>query len=284
MITDQSRWGHAIGAANIARDITEKTSSDSHTKMLQAEPEHAARLNVMGQMTAAIAHEVNQPLTAVTNYVNAAKQTFARVLGVEEQASSRINEYLEKAADQALRAGGIIRNLRDFIEKKENSRGVAQLNTVVEEAVALAFMSGADSDLKLTLDLASDLPPVLIDRIQVQQVIVNLVRNSIEAMATRNRRKLTISTGTTEDGHVQLVVADNGPGLSPEVSERLFQPFVTTKSKGMGMGLSICQTIIEGHGGAIRLLTDIEGAAFEIRLPVLENDENPLMTARSDCR
>jgi len=284
MITDQSRWGHAIGAAKIARDITEKTCSDSHTKMLQAEPEHAARLNVMGQMTAAIAHEVNQPLTAVTNYVNAAKQTFARVLGVEEQASSRINEYLEKAADQALRAGGIIRNLRDFIEKKENSRGVAQLNTVVEEAVALAFMSGADSDLKLTLDLASDLPPVLIDRIQVQQVIVNLVRNSIEAMATRNRRKLTISTGTTEDGHVQLVVADNGPGLSPEVSERLFQPFVTTKSKGMGMGLSICQTIIEGHGGAIRLLTDIEGAAFEIRLPVLENDENPLMTARSDCR
>jgi two-component system sensor kinase FixL len=267
--------GKVIGASKIARDITEKKQAEARTQALQSELAHVARLSAMGQMTAGIAHEVNQPLTAITNYVNAARRTLASATASPgDGAVGRAQDMLEKAALQTIRAGGIIRNLRGFVEKREGERAPENLNTVVEESIALAFAGAADSNIRLTIDLAKTLPPVLIDRIQIQQVLVNLIRNAIEAMAKSKTRSLSLETGPDGDGFAQVTVADTGSGLPPEVVLRLFQPFVTTKEKGMGIGLSICHSIVDGHGGRIWVLPEITtGTAFRVRLPLATNDE-----------
>jgi len=251
--------------AGFMRDITER---QHHLHELQTELLHVSRLSAMGQMTAAIAHELNQPLTAVTNYVKAAKRTLAS-MGIAPAQVARAQELMEKAANQTLRAGGIIRNLRDFVEKREGDRATENLNKVVEEAVALGFVGAADRNVKLCLDLDASLPSVTIDKIQIQQVLINLIRNSLEAMAATQQKELTLSTGSDEPGFARVTVADTGPGLAPDVSLRLFQPFVTTKEKGMGIGLTICQSIVDAHGGRIWARRDVRaGAAFCVRLPL----------------
>lgn len=267
--------GKIVGASKIARDITEKKHAEAHTQALQSELAHVARLSAMGQMTAGIAHELNQPLTAITNYVNAARRTLQPLAaGDANGLAARARDMLEKAAQQTIRAGGIIRNLRGFVEKREGIRAPEDLNGVVEEAIALAFAGAADSNIVLKLDLAPSLPPLMIDKIQIQQVLVNLIRNAIEAMANMKKKRLALETGLDGDGFAQVTVTDSGPGLPPQVAQRLFQPFVTTKEKGMGIGLSICQSIVDGHGGRIWALPDMPaGTAFRVRLPVATNDE-----------
>jgi two-component system, LuxR family, sensor kinase FixL len=260
--------GSIVGASTIARDITEKKEAEARTKVLLAELAHVARLSAMGQMTAAIAHELNQPLTAITNYVTAARRTLA---AVEETSAplTRAQGMLEKAAEQTLRAGGIIQNLRDFVAKRESGRTPENLNKIVEEALALCFFGATDGNVKVHMDLDPALPAVMINKIQIEQVLINLIRNSIEAMAGMKRPELSLSTGRDGEGCAHVTVADTGPGLPPDIAARLFQPFMTTKDSGLGIGLTICQSIVQAHEGRIWSLPGrTVGTAFCVRLPV----------------
>lgn len=250
------------------RDITERRGTEQRLQELQSELLHVSRLSAMGQMSAAIAHELNQPLTAIMNYVKAAQRLLdpANQTGEKNQSA---RDAMEKAAGQTIRAGAIIQRLRDFVEKRQSERTLENLNKVSEESIALAFVGAAHTNVKVKLELDHRIPPIMVDRIQIQQVLINLLRNSIEAMATEEKRELTLSTEQDETGFLQITIRDTGPGLSPEVLAKIFQPFVTTKATGMGIGLTICQSIVEAHGGHIWVLQDkLPGAGFRIRLPI----------------
>jgi two-component system sensor kinase FixL len=255
----------------IVRDLSKEKRGEAKFKELQSELLHVSRLDELGQMASALAHELNQPLTAIMNYIKAARRT------LETAGASSIpkaQELLDKAAAQATRAGEIIRHLRAFIGKRETGRSQENINAVVEEAVAFGSVGAADANLRLKLDLDRALEPILIDRVQIQQVLINLIRNASEAMQSVSRRELTVTTARTEKDVVEIAVIDTGPGLPPEVVERLFQPFVTTKDKGMGIGLSICKSIIEAHGGRIWAEPNAGGGtAFRFRLPILDQSE-----------
>ena len=251
------------------RDLTERQTTEHRLQELQAELLHVSRVSAMNQMASALAHELNQPLSAITNYMNASIRTLNA--GSEAAQISRVREMMEKASAQTIRAGQIIQRLRNFIEKKETVRTPENLNKVIEEALALGLVGVADSNVRVRVVLAPDLPSVNIDKIQLQQVLINLIRNAVEAMQDLPTRELIVSTQAS-DNIVQASVLDCGPGLSEDVSRRLFQPFVTTKAKGMGLGLTICQSIIEAHAGRIWATTrEGGGAAFHFRLPASQS-------------
>lgn len=258
--------GAMIGASKTARDVTERNRAEKRLMAMQNELAHVGRLSAMGQMSAAIAHELNQPLTAVANYAKAAQRLLQNENPEPRQLQSA-REAMEKAVTQTLRAGTIIRYLRDFVEKRESRKSPEDINEVIREAVSLGMVGHSHSNVKLTLVLDPSLPCVPVDKVQLQQVLLNLVRNAIEAMAEVQTRELTISSGAAKDG-LSITVQDTGPGLAPHVAARLFQPFVTTKADGMGIGLKICQSIIEGHGGTIEARQGGRGATFVIHLPL----------------
>lgn len=250
----------------IVHDISQQQAHDRHIRELQQELLHVTRLTAMGQMTSALAHELNQPLTAISNYANAARRTLE---AIDAPQAAMAREMLEKAAGQILRAGEIIRRLREFIEKRESNHSQQDINRVVSDAVALALAGAADSNVKLDVKLTPNIPPLFIDKIQVEQVAVNLLRNAAEAMEDSAQRILTVSTSLHDGNFVEIAVADTGAGLASEVTQRLFQPFVTTKERGMGMGLSICRSIVEAHGGRIWATpNEGGGTVFRFTLPL----------------
>lgn len=232
----------------IVHDISERQSAARKLQELQSELMHVSRLNEMGHMSSALAHELNQPLAAIMNYLRAAQRT---VSAVEDASVVRAGQMMEKALEQTSRAGQIIKRLREFTEKRDTSRTIESLNRVIEEAIELALVGAAVLDVKVQKSLATDLPDIFIDRIQIQQVVLNLVRNAVEAMEEVSIRRLTVSTRMNGEGHVQASFLDTGPGMPDEVIRRLFEAFVTTKENGMGIGLSICRSIIEAHGGRL---------------------------------
>jgi two-component system sensor kinase FixL len=270
----------AVGEMNLSgrrlftgfvRDLTEAQERENRLQDVHAELLHVSRLSDMGQMASALAHELNQPLTAVVNWNQAARRMI-QTRGAE--GLGKIQEFVEKSIEQANRAGQIIRRLRSFVEKGETERGLEEPNKVVEEATALALVGAREDGVSISFQLAERLPPVLIDRVQVQQVIVNLVRNGIEAMGQSERRELVIRTALDGQGLVEIAVSDSGPGIAPEVLQKLFQPFVTTKAKGMGIGLSICHAIIEHHGGRLTGGPGpLGGAQFVFTLPPAPRDD-----------
>ena len=254
----------------IIHDLTEREGAARRTQELQNELLHVSRLSAMGQMTAALAHELNQPLTAISSYVTAARRNM--VAGGAAH-MSRAMDFIDKAANQTARAGQIIRQLREFVEKRETTRTKQNLNALVEEAIALSFVGAADAGIKIHKQLDASVPPVLIDKVQVGQVFLNLIRNSMEAMQSVTRRELTIKTTQMDPGYAEFIISDSGPGLPPEIVSRLFQPFITTKEKGMGIGLSICQTIVDAHGGRIWAeANEGGGAIFHVTLPSTSRD------------
>lgn len=247
------------------RDLTERQATETRLQELQSELVHMSRLSAMGEMASALAHELNQPLSAIANYLSGARRLLERS-GVDEP---RASDALEKAADQALRAGEIIRRLRDFLSRGEGERRLENLSKLVQEACALALVGAKEHGVRVSYALSLDAETVLVDRVQVQQVILNLVRNAIDAMEEQQRRELSITTEVVDDGMAMISVADTGPGIDPVAAARLFQPFVTTKSSGMGVGLSISRTIVEAHGGRIWTEPNSGGGAvfrFTLRL------------------
>jgi len=252
------------------RDLTERQEAERRIQDLQAELLHASRLSVMGQMASTMAHELNQPLTAVMNYLEAGGQLLPTGAGVPE----RVGEMMEKAIAQAQRAGDVIRRLRGFVSKGETERRVHNLNQLVEEALALALVGARQRGVRTSLELDHTLPPVLVDQVQIQQVVLNLVRNAVEAMEQVERRELTVGTRAVPDqGMAEVTVADTGPGIAPEMADRLLQPFVTTKVTGMGLGLSICREIVETHHGRLSTApASSGGAVFRVTLPIASRE------------
>lgn len=230
------------------RDLTERQKTEGRLQELQSELIHISRLTAMGEMASTLAHELNQPLAAISNYLKGAR----RILdGRAENAPVLVAEAMDKASEQSLRAGQIISRLRNFIARGEAERKVESLSKLLEEASALALVGAKDQGIKVRYDLDTRSDLVLADKVQVQQVVLNLIRNAIEAMSDMPTRQLVISSIADDASMVQVSVSDTGCGLSPDILPHLFQPFLTTKKHGMGVGLSISKTIIEAHGGRL---------------------------------
>jgi two-component system sensor kinase FixL len=230
------------------RDLTERQKTEARLQELQAELVHISRLTAMGEMASTLAHELNQPLSAIANYLKGSR----RLLETRsDDGSGMIRDAMDKAAEQALRAGQIIRRLRDFVARGESERRVENIAKLVEEASALALVGAKDQGVRVSFSLDPAAHMVLADKVQIQQVLLNLIRNAIEAMAESDKRELAIAVCQAEDSMVLVSVTDTGSGITPEMRAQLFQPFVTTKQQGMGVGLSISRTIIESHGGRI---------------------------------
>ena len=246
------------------RDLTERQRTERRLQEVQSELSHVSRLTEMGQMVSALAHEVNQPLTAVTNYL----QAVSRLLAAESPNVGRAREVAASALGQITRASEILRRLRDFMRKGESDRRVENVAKLIEEASALALIGARERGVQVQLRVAAELPAALCDKVQIQQVVVNLLRNAIEAMEGCERRELSIAAGVDDAGAIAVAIADTGPGIAPEVAERLFQPFVTTKAQGMGVGLSICRSIVEAHGGRLAAAPRPGGGTvFDFTLP-----------------
>jgi len=251
------------------RDVTERQRTEQRLQELQSELVHVSRLSELGEMAATLAHELNQPLTATTNYLRAC-QRLLDAGGPPDVA--RVRKAMALAAEQTLRSGEIIRRLRDFVSRGEHEKRAESAAKLIEEASALALVGAKERGVKVRL--ATDPgPQVFVDRVQIQQVLLNLIRNAMDAMQDAARRELAIRV-TMVDGMAEFSVADTGPGLAPEVADRLFQPFVTTKRHGMGVGLSICRTIVEAHGG--RIWTEPNpggGALFRFTVPAVPGEQ-----------
>lgn len=251
----------------LVRDLTEEKRAEEERRLLQAELLHASRLSEIGQMAAALAHELNQPLTAVTSYIGGCRRLIGSDLS-EESRKRKLLEIMELANAQALRAGEIIRRLREFIGTGQTERRVENAAAVMREASTLTIADAKHNGVSIRFDI--DKPgSILVNKVQIQQVIVNLVRNAIEAMETTSRKELEIGI-TTKDDCLELCVRDTGSGLSPEMTDRLFKPFSSTKTNGMGIGLSVCREIVESHDGKIWAEPNPGGGTvFRFTLPLV---------------
>jgi two-component system sensor kinase FixL len=251
------------------RDITEKQQTERRLHELQAQLIHVSRLNDMGAMASAFAHELNQPLGAALNYLNAVRRWLEQSPDARQ---SRMLEGTQRAVAEITRAGQIIQRLRQFVAKGRTERTQEKLGQLVEEAIALSLTGMAHTPVKIRLQIPANLPELRVDRVQVQQVLTNLVRNAIEAMTNSPTREIDI--GARLDGNaVEVMVKDTGPGIAKEVVNELFKPFVTTKSTGMGVGLSICRSIVQKHGGDLRAEENPSGGSiFLFTLPLTDEE------------
>lgn len=248
----------------LIRDISEKQETTRRLHEVQADLLHVSRLSAMGELASALAHELNQPLTAINNYLLAARQLMKR----EPADLDRATDIVGKSIDQAVRAGQIIRQLRQFVARREVEREKIDINAVVDEACALAFVGLKERGIQVKIERAEENQLVSIDKIQIQQVLINLIRNAVDAMEKAPRRSLTIRTVTQPD-EMEIQVIDTGAGIPPEMADKIFQPFTSTKSAGMGVGLSISRNIVEAHKGRLWHDPNPEGGTiFHLLLPV----------------
>ncbi|WP_370870953.1 sensor protein FixL [Bradyrhizobium sp.] len=252
------------------RDLTEHQQTQARLQELQSELVHVSRLSAMGEMASALAHELNQPLAAISNYMKGSRRLLA---GSADPNTPKIESAMDRAAEQALRAGQIIRRLRDFVSRGESEKRVESLSKLIEEAGALGLTGAREQNVQLRFNLDPEFDLVLADRVQVQQVLVNLFRNALEAMAQSQRRVLIVRNTGAADDMVEIEVSDTGSGFHDDVKPNLFQTFFTTKDTGMGVGLSISRSIIEAHGGRMWAESNAAGGAtFRFTLPAADNE------------
>ncbi len=262
----RSRDGEVLGAVIVCRDITARKVAEEEQRRHLAEMAHVARLSTMGEMASQIAHELNQPLAAITNYSGACLRRMQD--GRDDRAS--LLEALQLVSAQAQRAGQIVRQIRDFIRKQDSDRGAIDVNELVRQTVQLVTPEARKARVAIDLKLGDGLAAVSGNAVELEQVLMNLVRNAIHAVARNpaDARRVEVHSLETGPGHVQLAVVDNGPGMDEAVLNSVFTPFYTTKVSGMGLGLAISRRIVEAHGG--RLWAEGrkgEGATFRVELP-----------------
>jgi PAS domain S-box-containing protein len=246
-------------------EAEERARADVRAQELQLELLNASRLSAAGQMAGALAHELNQPLTAFTNSVNAGR----RMMSNGAHRVDTVREVLDEAAYQALRAGEIIRRLREFVTRGETEMRMENLPELIREASDLASAGNGAHGVQVRLSFDPRAEAVWGNRIQLQQVMLNLIRNAHEAMTHSEWRELDVATARLGDESIEIAVADRGSGLPDYIAENLFEPFHTTKSNGMGLGLSICRSIVEAHGGKLRYEPNAGGGAiFRVTLPI----------------
>ncbi|ODT89850.1 MAG: PAS domain-containing sensor histidine kinase [Phenylobacterium sp. SCN 70-31] len=252
------------------RDLSERQAAERRLQDLQGELVHVSRLTALGEMASALAHELNQPLTAATNFMKGCLVLLKR----QPTDVARLEDMISQGADQALRAGHIIRRLRDFVAKGEAERRIENLPTLLEEAGALAMVGARERNVRLRFEMDPGVNLVLADKVQIQQVALNLIRNAVEAMDGAERKDLVVGAKPAADDLVEVWVSDTGHGISDEAAGQLFQPFMTTKAHGMGIGLSISRTIIEAHGGRIWAEPNpAGGAVFRFTLRGVREEE-----------
>jgi two-component system sensor kinase FixL len=225
----------------------------------------------MGEMASALAHELNQPLSAISNYMKGSRRLLAASTDVN---APKIEAALDRAAEQAIRAGDIIRRLRNFVAREASEKRVESLSKLLEEAGALGLTGAREQGVLLRFNLDPTCDLVLADRVQIQQVLVNLFRNALEAMASSTHRELIATNVRAADDMIEISVSDSGHGFGHDSRANLFQPFFTTKETGLGVGLSISRTIIDTHGGRMWAETnEAGGATFRFTLPAASAKE-----------
>jgi C4-dicarboxylate-specific signal transduction histidine kinase len=239
--------------------VIEREQADVRLQKLQLELFRAARLSTAGQMAAALAHEINQTLAAVTNSIHAARLLLGRDHHVKKDTMRAV---LDDASEQALRGGQIVQRLRDFVTRGETEKQIENLPALIEEASTLALAGSGASGIRVSFGFDARASSIIADRIQIQQVLINLVRNAAEAMGSMTRRELLLTAKFVDPETVEVGVADSGPGLPKEMTGGLFRPFVSTKRDGMGLGLLICRSIVEAHGGRLWSEPNPEGGTI----------------------
>ena len=250
----EMRSGDQRYFTGFVRDLTERQRTERQLQDLQTELARLSRLTAMGEMASTLAHEVNQPLSAISNYLQGCNRLLETI---DHPTAPKLRDALAATTTQTLRAGQIIRHLREFVTHGETERRSENVNELIEEASALALMGAQDEGVKAKFLFDPALGAVMVEKVQIQQVLLNLMRNAIEAMEGSERKELLVATAaaTNEDGKgkpmVEITVADTGSGLADAITEKLFQPFNTTKPAGMGVGLSISKRLVEAHGGRI---------------------------------
>jgi two-component system sensor kinase FixL len=266
----EMRSGQRRFFTGFVRDLTERQETQKRLQEVQSELIFVSRFTALGEMASTLAHELNQPLTAATSYLNGA----CRLLDAGRPDDlGTVREAVESAAAQTLRAGQIIKRLREFVARGESDRRTENLQKLIEEACALALVGARETGVRVAFKFDPRAHLVLADKVQIQQVLLNLLRNAIEAMQEGARRELTLATVREDADTIRIDVADTGAGISPEIAAHLFQPFVTSKKTGMGVGLSISRTIVEAHGG--RLWAEPRpggGTVFHLTLRCAENE------------
>jgi two-component system sensor kinase FixL len=257
------------GFVGIIRDLTERKAQTREAEDLRARLTHVGRLGTLGEMVSGIAHEVNQPLTAISNYASACRRMVqAGAISGEELAAT-----LDKIGTQAERAGQVIRGLRALVRRRDEQREPVDVNRLIREVVKLVDFEVRQAGYRMELDLVEPLPAVSGDAVQIQQVVLNLVRNALDAMLEKARGEAILVETGFHEGHVEIRVTDSGPGLSAAARQHLFEPFFTTKPQGIGLGLSICKSIVAAHRGELTGETaPAGGARFHVRLPKLGDE------------
>ena len=244
----EMRSGDRRFFTGFVRDLTERQQTQQRLQDLQAELIFMSRFTALGEMASTLAHELNQPLTAIASYLNGARRLLD---GWMDGNLPVVRDAVDSAAEQALRAGQIIKRLREFVARRESDRRSEDLQKLIEEASALALVGAKESGARVTFSLDPQIDAVMVDKVQIQQVILNLMRNALEAMQEVEHRELAVTARLVDANTVEVAVSDTGPGIAPEIAAKLFQPFMTTKPHGMGVGLSISRTIVEAHGGKL---------------------------------
>ncbi|MEQ9316155.1 MAG: PAS domain S-box protein [Henriciella sp.] len=252
------------------RDLTEQRRNETRMKALQAELVHFSRLSSVGTMASALAHELNQPLTVVTNYLEAARDLLDTP---DADSMAMVQEALSEAAKQSVRAGQIVRKLRDYVSRGEVEKRPVPLVPLLGDAVALVQTEMSLTTSGIDVRVTEDIADVMVDPIQIQQVVINIVRNAFEAMAGQDEPRVSIQAAPASGGLVMVTIEDNGPGIDREVADQLFRPLASSKATGMGLGLSICKTIVEAHGGTIEAMP--AGATGTRFVFTLERAETP---------
>jgi two-component system sensor kinase FixL len=256
----------AGATASAPAGSTQWRAEEEGRLLLQGRIMHVSRLATIGEMAAGVAHEINQPLTAIATYAQACN----RLLEMPQPDLAEVKDALREIAAQAVRAGAIIRRLRNLVRVSESVRAPSDINHLVQELAELMQTDARVHDVRLRLELAKDLPQVIVDRVQIQHVLLNLLRNALEALGDRpaGQREVVVRTALTPEGEVEMSVSDSGSGISPTVAERMFDPFFTTKEAGTGLGLTISSTIVRMHKGALGHRPNVpNGVCFYIRLP-----------------
>ena len=269
----------SLSKLSLEKEIKEKQLAQEQTLSHQDELAHVTRLSTMGEMASGLAHELNQPLSAINTYV----QGCIRRINMGNNDTEEIVNALQLTAQQAERAASIIRRLRSFVRKEQTHKTYSEINNIIHEVSIFFESQFKNKKIQLNFQLQDNLPPVLIDIIQIEQVLVNLLKNSIESLADIdvNEASITISTkqlgnNDHEFGVIELCVIDNGHGIGKDKLKRIFNPFFTTKNSGMGMGLSISSSIIEAHNGKLYAANNtIQGARFCFTLPLTKENQEP---------
>ncbi len=253
--------------SGIVRDVSARKLQEQQEKEHLEKLAHVTRLGLMGEMASGIAHEVNQPLSAVVNY----SQVCLRMLQNESPDLEKIRDIMQKANQQALKAGQIIHNMREFVKPRKIHRSTVDINELIYDAISLFEPDFKQHLIIMRFELTKSVPNVFIDRVQIEQVILNLIRNSIDALKELpqfTQRHLSIETSLNHLNYVEIRIKDNGPGLTPLQKDKILTPFFTTKTNGMGMGLSISRSLIESHHGTLHFNSkEDKGTTFYFTLP-----------------